>query len=452
MEGMRVWADIDLDALASNLNVIRHMSAPGVRIMLVVKADAYGHGAVAVAHHAVRCGIGALGVGTSHEALELRLAGIREPILVLGTVIDEELHACLSHDIQVGLHTFDRAEQLSALSQRMGQPARVHINVDTGMGRLGLPPARALELVAKVHADPAIELAGVMSHLAATDGGLDPAGRAQAEAFEAFLAQARTITPHLGWVHLANSTGIFTGLGTQYDTIRPGLAAYGIAPAWGPAAERLQPVMGLRSQVIFLKDLPAGAPIGYASAWRAKTNTRIATLPIGYADGLPWRAARGGEVLVRGQRAPIVGRISMDYTTIDVGHIRGVAVGDVATLIGSDGEDCIGVDEHAEWAETIPYEIICSLGPRVRRQYLGGQSLVVPSQSAPADRPGTFPPDPLSPTPRPSAPLPLASAPLGAEAGLVPGPIPGQATHDGPSPTTRYSQAPAQTPRIGPSA
>lgn len=406
MEGMRVWAEIDLDALAFNLDVIRRMSAPGVRIMLVVKADAYGHGAVAIAHHAVRAGIGALGVGTSQEALELRHAGIRIPILVLGTVIDEELRACLSHDVHLGLHTFDRAEQLSRLAQRMGCPARVHLNVDTGMGRLGLPPQRALELLRRLSADPTIELAGVMSHLAATEGGLEPAGRAQAQAFEAFLTEARSIRQDLGWVHLANSAGIFTGLGTQYDTVRPGLAAYGVAPANWPHGEALRPVMGLRSQIVFLKDMPAGAPIGYASTWRAKTATRIATLPIGYADGLPWRAARGGEVLVRGQRAPIIGRVSMDYTTVDVGHIRDVAVGDVATLIGKDGTDTIRVGDLATWAETIPYEVACSLGRRVRRQYLGGEDLLIPSQ-APADlerarkSPIAPPLDAIPPLPRP---------------------------------------------------
>ncbi len=404
MEGMRVWAEVDLDALANNLDVIRRMSAPGVRIMLVVKADAYGHGAVAIAHHAVRAGIGALGVGTSQEALELRHAGIRIPILVLGTVIDEELRACLSHDVHLGLHTFDRAEQLSRLARSMGCPARVHLNVDTGMGRLGLPPQRALELLRHLDQDPAIELAGVMSHLAATEGGFEPSGRAQAQAFEDFLHAARQIRQDLGWIHLANSAGLFTGLGTQYDTVRPGLAAYGVAPANWSQAEALQPVMGLRSQVVFLKDLPAGAPMGYGSTWRAKANTRIATLPIGYADGLPWRATRGGEVLVRGQRAPIIGRVSMDYTTVDVGHIRDVEVGDVVTLIGSDGGDTIRMGDLAQWAETIPYEVACSLGRRVKRQYMGGEVLLIPSQPPADGRITRLPMD--TPGPRGAAPLP----------------------------------------------
>ena len=411
---MRVWAEIDLDAFAFNLGVIRRMTQPGVRVMLVVKADAYGHGAVAMAHHAVRTGIGALGVGTSQEALELRHAGIRVPILVLGTVIDEELRACLSHDVHVGLHTFDRAQRLSQLAQSMGCTAKVHLNVDTGMGRLGLPPTRALELLRRLDLDPHVQIAGVMSHIAATGGGLEPAGREQAQTFEHFLEQARRITQRLGWVHLANSAGIFTGLGTQYDTVRPGLAAYGAIPSELPGAEELRPVMGLRSQVVFLKDMPAGAPVGYSSTWRSKKATRIATLPIGYADGLPWRAERGGEVLVRGQRAPIVGRVSMDYTTVDVGHIPGAQVGDIATLIGVDGADRLTLNDVADWAGTIPYEISCSLGRRVRRQYLGGEEMVLPSQPpqssvsgrdsaearpvVPAPSPGTVPPPAATPS------------------------------------------------------
>ncbi|MCB9908378.1 MAG: alanine racemase [Planctomycetes bacterium] len=383
MNGMRVWAEIDLDGLTHNLAVIRQLSGPGVRLMLVVKADAYGHGAVGIAHHAVRAGIGALGVGTSEEALELREAGIRTPILVLGTVIDEEIRACLVHDVHLGVHTSDRLSQLAGLAAAMERPAKVHLNVDTGMGRLGVPPARALELLRKIAQSPHLELAGIMSHLAATRGALDPSGQAQVRSFDAFLDAARAITPNLGWIHMANSAGISSGLGSRYDTVRPGLAAYGAMPNDLPGAEHLRPVMRLRSQVVFLKDLPQGAPVGYESTWRAEHPTRIATLPIGYADGLPWRASPGGAVLIRGQRAPIVGRISMDYTTVDVGQIRDVAVGDRATLIGCDGGETIRLGDVARWADTIPYEISCSLGRRVHRRYVGGEDLPVPSQSVP---------------------------------------------------------------------
>ncbi len=391
MNGMRVWAEIDLDALAHNLGVIRQLSGPKVRVMLVVKADAYGHGAVGIAHHAVRSGIGALGVGTSEEALELRHAGIRVPILVLGTVIDEELGACLGHDIHLGVHTTDRAEKLAKLAANMGTRAKVHLNVDTGMARLGLPPARALDLLRNVAQSPHLILAGVMSHLASTRGALEAECRAQVRAFDQFLEKARKITPNLGWIHLANSAGISTGLGSRYDTVRPGLAAYGAMPEDLPGSEQLRPVMGLHSQVVFIKDLPQGSPVGYGSTWRAERATRIATLPIGYADGLPWGPTGRGEVLLAGQRAPIIGRISMDYTTVDVGHIRDLSVGTKATLVGRDGEHEIRLGDLAAWTDTIPYEVSCNLGRRVQRLYSGGEQVILPSQEAPIKSPAKAP-------------------------------------------------------------
>ncbi len=395
MDAKRVWAEIDLDALGHNLACIRQAAGDGVRIMLVVKADAYGHGSVGIAHHAVRSGIGALGVGTSAEALELRHAGIRVPILVLGTVVDEELRDCLGYDIHLGLHTGDRARTLAKLAKRMGCIAKVHLNVDTGMGRLGVPPTRALALLEEVHSNPHLQLAGVMTHLAATDGAQDPFAQLQAAVFDRFLTAARTVTQDLGWVHLANSAGIFTGFGDSYDTVRPGLAAYGVLPDSIGVEDALLPVMGLRSQIVFLKDLAAGTPVGYASAWRAPSCTRIATIPVGYADGLPWRSADGGEVLIRGQRAPIVGRISMDYTTIDVGHIRDLQVGDQVTLIGRDGDESITLSELANKAGTIPYEISCSIGRRVSQLFVGGEQIHIPGQAAPL--PALLPRKPLTP-------------------------------------------------------
>ena len=294
MDAFRVWAEIDLDALAHNLEVIRRRAGAGVRVMLVVKADAYGHGAVAIAHHAVRCGIGALGVGTSGEALELRRAGIRLPILVLGTVVDDELSACLRHGVHIGLHSSDRRESLQELARRMGIVARVHLNVDTGMGRLGVLPARALPLLDEIQASSHLELAGIMTHVSSPDGALDATTQGQLDAFERVLREthARGYSP--GWVHVANSACIFTGLGGRFDTVRPGIAAYGALPAHLPGADELRPVLALRSQVVFLKDVPAGTPIGYGSTWQAPSATRIATLSSGYNDGVSARLGRDG--------------------------------------------------------------------------------------------------------------------------------------------------------------
>lgn len=384
VNAFRAWTEVDLDALAENLAVVRGLAGPGTRVMLVVKQDAYGHGAVAIAHHAVRCGVGALGVGTSGEALELRAAGLRLPILVLGTVVEEELPACLHHEVHIGLHSTDRVRSLAALARGRGVRARVHLNVDTGMGRLGVPVARARALLEAVVAEDALELAGVMSHLAPADGLLDPEGRAQVARFEQVLDDARAAGLLRGWVHMANSAGLFTGLaGPHFDTVRPGLAAYGALPRELPGAEFLAPVLSLRTRVVFLKDVPAGTPVGYGSTWRAPCETRIATLAVGYGHGLPWRAG-GGEVLLRGRRAPLVGRLSMDYATVDVGHLPGVQVGDVATLIGRDGDETLRLEDVAREAGTIPYEVSCGLG-RLPRRHRGGEDPVLPSQP-PAER------------------------------------------------------------------
>lgn len=396
VDAYRVWADVDLDALAHNLAVIRDLAGDRVALMLVVKADAYGHGALAVAHHAVRCGVSSLGVGTSAEALELRHGGVRVPILVLGTIVDEEAAAALRHGIHIGLHTTDRAVELQNLGKRLDLCARVHLNIDTGMGRLGMPPERALDLLTLVRDASHLELSGVMTHISSPRGALDPATACQIERFDAVLAEARARGLLGGWIHAANSACVFTGLDPLYDVIRPGISAYGVLPGGLPHADRLEPVLSLRSQVVFLKDVCEGTPIGYGSTFRAGGPTRIATIPVGYNDGVPWRTGNLGCMLVRGQRAPIVGRVSMDYTTIDVTAVRDVRVGERVTLIGRDGEAFLGLEEVAEQAGTIPYEITCSVGKRVQRVYQGGEDWVMP-RPAPRGMAGPAP----EPTPGP---------------------------------------------------
>jgi alanine racemase len=182
-------------------------------------------------------------------------------------------------------------------------------------------------------------------------------------------------------IHISNSASLFTGLSPLHDLVRPGISAYGILPGDLPGAEDLKPVLSLKSQVVFLKDVPNGAAVGYGSTWRASGDHRIATIPVGYNDGVSWRLSNRGELLVRGQRAPIVGRVSMDYTTIDVTHIPDVTVEDVVTILGEDGEERINVEEIARIAETIPYEITCAVGRRVQRICIGGEDLIVTPQA-----------------------------------------------------------------------
>ena len=368
----RAWAEIDLDALGGNLRAIRERAGDARPIWLVVKADAYGHGAIAVAHHALRHGVQAFGVGTSAEALELRDAGVQAQILVLGTVIEAEVGPCLQHNIEFGLHSADRLERLRRRARELGQLARVHLNLDTGMGRLGVLPERALELYAAIDACPEVELVGSMTHITAPEGALAESTAAQLDALEGVLGNAREAGLPTGPVHVANSAALFSGMQPLYDAVRPGLAAYGLLPPPLQAPSQLRPVLALRSQVVFMKDIPGGRPLGYGGSFRPSERRRIATLPLGYADGVPLALSNRGRALVRGQSAPVVGQVSMDYTTIDVTDVPGVEVGDVVSLCGTDGDQRIALDEIATLAGVPPHALSCALGARIARVYVHG--------------------------------------------------------------------------------
>ena len=372
----RVWAEVDLDALGHNLREVRQRIGETRRILLVVKADAYGHGAVAIAHEALRHGAEAFGVGNSAEALELRRAGLRARILVLGTIVDAEVDLCLRHDIEIGLHATDRARALELAGERAKRRVRVHLNVDTGMGRLGVLPRRASAVLRAVRDAPQLQLAGIMTHLAATEVD-DPGTKDQLRRFDRVVASAREegLVPPEAWIHAANSTCIFSGEGLDYDAVRPGLAVFGVVPGMESEAAGLRPLLAWRTQVVFLKDVPTGTRVGYGGTWTAARPSRIATVPVGYNDGLAWSLGTrdsGTEALVRGRRVPLVGRVSMDYATLDVTDISGVEVGDVVTLLGADGGEQVTVQELAKKAGTIPHEITCRIGQRVGRVYRGG--------------------------------------------------------------------------------
>lgn len=371
MNAPRVWAELDLGALEHNLSAIRARIGAGVDLILVVKADAYGHGAVPVASRAAALGVGTFGVGTVAEALELRDAGVPGRVLVLGAIVDDEAEPALRHGVELGVHSADRLRFLGRLAARLGLRARVHLNVDTGMGRLGSAPRRALELLEEIHREPALELVGSMTHIASARGADDPGTLAQLAAFQQYLDPARRSGLLRGQVHVANSACIFTGLRPLFDAVRPGIAALGMLAADGGRPDTLRPVLSLRSQIVFFKDVEPGTPIGYDGTWRAARPSRIATLPVGYNDGVPWRLGSCGSVLVRGAEVPIVGRVSMDYTTVDITDVPGAAIGDRVTLIGRDGERELRAQHLAAVAGTIPYEITCSIGRRVPRVVVG---------------------------------------------------------------------------------
>jgi len=375
----RAWAEIDLDAFRANLSSAQS-AAGSAQLWPVLKANAYGHGARTLARVCEAAGVDRIGVGDSSEALELRDAGVRSPLLVLGTIIDAEIPALLDHGVEVGVHSESRAHALGDFARAHGTQLGVHLKIDVGMTRLGVLPAAALRVARVIDEHAALRLCGVMTHFPAQDGCLDPQIQAQHADFLACVAELRAAGIKVPAVHSANSAALFSGLKPLGDAARPGIALFGVLPP-SLARTQLEAVLSLHAQIVFLKDIPAGCAVGYGGRWVAHRATRLATLPMGYADGVPYRLGISGQatVLVRGVRCPLVGAVSMDYCTIDVGHVPGVTVGDTATLIGKDGDEEIGIQEVADAAGTIPYEITCSIGTRVRRVYRGDTATARPA-------------------------------------------------------------------------
>ncbi len=366
----RAWAEIDLAAFRSNLAAARK-AAGAAQVWPVLKANAYGHGAQRLAQVCADEGVHRIGVGDSSEALELREAGIDVPLLVLGTAIEAELPALLHHGVEVGVHSEGKARQFGQYATEQGTKLGVHLKVDTGMTRLGVMPQAVLRVAKAIAQEPGLELRGLMTHFPAPDGCHDPQTELQHAQALQIADDIRALGIPVPAVHCANSAALFSGLTPLADAVRPGIALFGILPPTLASQISLQPVLSLHTQLVFLKDIPAGRAVGYGGVWTAHRPTRLATLPIGYADGVPYRLGTSGRgtVLVRGHRCPVVGAVSMDYCTIDVGHVPGAKVGDTATFIGRDGQEAIGAQEIADAVGTIPYEITCSIGARVRRVF-----------------------------------------------------------------------------------
>lgn len=369
-------ARIDLAALAANFELLRRR-AGGRRVYAVVKADAYGHGAAPVARRLVRAGCDAFAVVLVEEAAALRRAGIDQPLLVLGGVRNPaEARAALALAATPVLQTAAQAGWIAQAAAAAGARAPVHVEVDTGMRRLGLPPGEAPALLARIAADPHLRLEGVATHFARADEADDAPTRAQLACFREVLTAARAAGVDPGCVHVANSAALLAAERWGEDVlegaaVRPGLALYGVAPAPHLADPGLRPVMTLRSQVVAVRRVAAGDGVGYGHDFRAPDSGWVATLPIGYADGLPWTAGGRASVLLAGERRPLAGRVSMDSTTVWLGEAP-VAVGEEAIVFGvaADGRR-LPVETQAAAAGTISYELLARVGGRVPRVYHG---------------------------------------------------------------------------------
>ena len=360
-------AEIDLGAVQRNLGRVRQAVGPAVRVFGVVKADAYGHGAVPVAR-ALEPLCDALAVSLVEEGLELRAGGIRSPILVLGAYYNRHQDEVIAERLTPVLYDRGQLEHFAAAGKRLGRRVDVHLKVDTGMSRLGVTPAELEATLAQAAESPQLRLVGLCTHFASADvQGPEPTESALA-AFRSALEQARRLGFESLTRHAANSAAAVRFPEARFDAVRPGLALYGAMPSPVVRLAGLEGALALRTRIMAVREIAPGTTVSYGGTWRAARPTRVATLPIGYADGYP-RHVRGAEVLLAGRRLPVIGAVCMDMLMIDVTDVPQTALDGPVTLIGRDGDDEITVDEMARWAGTISYEILCGISKRVPRVF-----------------------------------------------------------------------------------
>lgn len=378
----RTWAEIDLDAVANNFAEVREATHPGAAVCCVVKADAYGHGAVRMAKELENLGADCFAVSNLEEALQLRLAGISRPVIVLGFTPAEEAAKLAENDISQCVYSSEYAEELSKFAVAAGVTVKIHIKIDTGMSRLGFyfqdinRDEPAVQEILSACALPNLYPEGIFTHFAVSDGGKDGDAFTMRQ-FGCFKEMIETLLREgvsFDARHCANSAAVFDYPLSHMDMVRAGIVLYGLMPS-GELRNRpnLQPVLSLKSVVSHVKTLKAGATVSYGRAFTAESEIKTATVPVGYADGYPRRLGEGGaEVLIHGKRCPIIGRVCMDQLMVDVSSLDDVKIGDVVTLIGRDGDEIITADELAEREGTINYEVVCGLSKRVPRVYIKG--------------------------------------------------------------------------------
>jgi alanine racemase len=368
------WAEIHLDNLAANFHQINDLVSPTTKVMAVVKADAYGHGAIKCARRLAAEGAEWFGVAIPEEGIQLRAAGITQPVLSLGGFWPGQAAACLQQNLTPVVYRLDMFQTLNQAASDAGVVVDVHLKIDTGMGRLGIRFDQLNEFVAALEPFRNVRIDGLMSHLAAADdAACKPLTRDQIRRFDDATALFHEHGYHPTYIHLANSAGIFGHRESWGNMVRPGGVLYGLWRDVLPpstADPHLVPVMSLHSRISMLKWVPAGETIGYGCTFEASRPSLIATLPIGYHDGYMRALSNRANVIVRGEYAPVVGRVSMDLTLIDVTNIPGVSVGDRATLLGLEDQNDISAEDLARISGTLSYEVTCGIGERVPRVYL----------------------------------------------------------------------------------
>ncbi len=369
--GRPAWAEVDLGAVAHNVAVLASVVAPA-QLCAVVKANGYGHGAVPVARAAVAAGAAWLAVALVDEGVELRAAGLTAPILVLSEPRAEEMARVVAEGLTATVYTIDGVAALAEAARRWGTTAGVHLKVNTGMNRVGAQPAEVLALATAVASDPVLHLDALWTHCAVADEPDHPFTDEQLARFRAAVAELEGAGLRPPLLHAANSAAALTRPDARFDLVRAGIAVYGIdpAPALAGAAD-LRPALSLHARVTHVKRVSAGERVSYGLRHRFGRDATVATVPLGYADGVPRRlGAVGGEVLVGGRRRPIVGVVTMDQFMVDCGD-DAVALGDEVVLIGRQGDEVVTANEWGDRLDTIGYEVVCGIGARVPRVHTG---------------------------------------------------------------------------------
>lgn len=366
-----IWAEINCDNLVHNLGEMRARAGAATRLMAVVKADAYGHGATAVARVLGAAGADSFAVASLEEAISLREAGIEKDILVLGYTQTAWASEVVEYRVAQALYHHDLALALSREAEKRGRRVKAHVKIDTGMGRVGIAPENAIHFIMGISELPGIEVEGVFTHFSCADSPDDDYTPGQIAAFERLLKEIEAAGLTIKLRHAANSAGALRYPASRLDMVRPGITLYGLFPSEAMRTQSvdLRPVMSIKSRVVELKTVPRGARISYSGTFTAEGPRRIATLPVGYADGFTRRLSNRGFALIAGRRAPIVGNVCMDFIMADVTGAPDVKLNDEATLIGRQGREEISVEEIAALMDTINYEVVTLIGKRVPRVY-----------------------------------------------------------------------------------
>ncbi|MGZ3581032.1 MAG: alanine racemase, partial [Syntrophales bacterium] len=366
----RSWVEVDLDNFTKNWNEMKRLVGPDVRILQVVKADAYGHGAIEISNVALKNGAAFLGLANADEGVQLRVSNITTPILILSPSTGSEIDEIIKYNLMPSVSDISFARELQKKSKKADTKTPIHIEVDTGMGRGGTIHNEAFKMIEEVLGFPNIAIEGIFTHLSSSET-MDAYNAMQWKLFKELLDNLEKHQIRIPVKHMANSGAILNYPLFHLDMVRPGLMSYGIYP--GPetkAKADLSPVMSFKTRVVLVKEFPKGYSIGYGRFYITGKPTKIATIPVGYGDGYGRILSNQSEALVRGERASIVGNISMDMCTVDVSHIDNCRIGDEVVLMGGQGREYISADEIAGKVQTISYEILCALGKRAPRVFL----------------------------------------------------------------------------------